>query len=1252
MKPVPSLHYPSSLPITHKRHEIVQTIRNNQVLILSGETGSGKTTQVPKMCLEAGLGQRGIVCCTQPRRIAALTIAARIAEELKREDLVGCRMRFHDTCSKSNQIRVLTDGILLSEAQNHSRLRQYSAIIIDEAHERSLNIDVLLGMMRRLVDKRTDLKLIITSATLDTDKFSRHFDNAPIIEVSGRTFPVDIRYRLPDSPELNSNSSLAEQTITTVRSIVDDSKRGDILAFLPTEQDIRETAALAAKDFGDYLNIRQLYARLPSGEQKKAFETGGRRKLVIATNVAETSLTIPGIRYVVDTGLARTSRYSPGAGTQGLPVEPISRASADQRAGRCGRVENGVCIRLYTEEDYLSRPLFTLPEIQRSNLAEVMLKLLDLNIPDIEKFPFVDPPDSAAIRDGLRTLNEIGAIVSAKVRTLTPDGKLMARLPLDPRLAKMLIHASRENCLGDVLPITAALSVREPWDVPTDNPGKAQSIHASFRYEFSDFVTRLNLWDSFRSSKDSGSFSGKLKRFCKLNYLSYRRMLEWIDVHRQLALIMEENGYRLRRTKSDAWTDKKGNFTPRYAAIHRSILSGLLSHIAQQEESRDYKAARNRIATLHPASALRKEPPEWIVAAEMIRTSRLFARSAATIDPIWLEELGSHLISKSWINPGWDKKTGTVLAEEQSRLYGFLVARGKTVPYGPIRFKETRDIFIRSALVESDSSDLSGYSFLKHNRQMLKRLEAMEIKLRRRDLLVGDEAIASFYDNRLPPDVLDVGTLNRALKSSKHLEKRLHLTEEDLLTGVDIQKDLQQFPDKVKLAGETWKLNYVFDPQSKRDGVTLNIPSGRLSQIQSPETDWMVPGLLKEKIEALMRGLPKPLRRKISPIADTAQAALKGMKRKMALIHSLSHWLYHERSIDIPPKDWNTDALPAYLKVRYRLLSDAGREVAAGYDIAHLEPANEGQRIKRLTPGGPASSYKLQHELIDLKDWPETMDVIPESVSIGGNAVLWAGLQDDKDSVSLRFFDLQTEADRSHAKGQVRLGLMYWAREMRGFRQQLQLSGQARALAHYLGGPLKLEDAVWERVAADIFAGELLRRRSEWQCLRENGGQKLFPSAQNSMAMISEILSAYGNLREQLTALAQKSYRRDFIAACLADADALLNRNFIADYPLAVWQSIPRWIKAMEVHARRGSNDPACEQRFSIAWTPLFNRYRDMEDNLSPMATDRKRQALAEAGILLEELRVALSAAGEIKPAGKISESRMKKILDEIERML
>ena len=920
--PVPV--YPEELPIVARRGEIVDAIRKHQVIVLSGETGSGKTTQIPKMCIEAGRGVDGLIGYTQPRRIAAITVAARIAEELGDEEIVGCKIRFHDSGVPGNYIRIMTDGILLAEARGHPSLNAYDTLIIDEAHERSLNIDVLLGMVRRLIDKRRNLKVIITSATLDTEKFSRHFRDAPIIEVSGRTYPVDMRYEEPVGED--ADLTLAERTAGAISRLVRESRDGDILAFLPTEQDIRDTMDLAAKEFSDRLNILPLFARLPASDQKKAFQQGGRRKLVVATNVAETSLTIPGIRYVVDSGLARISRYNPGTGTHGLPVDPISRASADQRAGRCGRVENGICIRMYSEEDYNSRPKFTLPEIKRTNLAEVILSLLDIGIRDIESFPFVDPPDSTGIRDGLRTLREIGALATeGSGRGLSKDGRLMARLPLDPRLAKVLLQADREGCLGDVLPITAALSLPDPRERPPEKAGSADKAHKAFIDEQSDFIGWLNIWDGFRTYRKKGSYSGKLKKFCNENYLSFRRMREWMDIHRQLALVMEENGYRPRRRDAEPSLDKKGNFSEHYAVIHRSLLSGFLSHIARREDQGVYEATRNRKARIHPGSALHKGSAPWIMAAEIVRTSRLYARSAAAIDPGWLIDLGSDLATRNWIDPHWSRKAGAVMATEQMRLYGFLISGDETVPFGPVRPAEARTIFIRTALVEGDIVETSSYAFLKANRRLFKRLADMEEKLRRRDLVAGEDAVAVFYSERLPRDVLDLGTLNRHIRDKG--DTMLMLSEDDLLTGVTDDEHLKAFPDSVVVAGDKWKLSYVFDRNSDRDGVTLKIPSGRLSDLTPGKTDWLVPGLLEEKVEALMRGLAKQYRRRLIPIHETAAAALSGMKPDDTdLIRSLTAWLYRERNIEIPLNAWNPEDIPVHLQVRFSLLDDSGQE--------------------------------------------------------------------------------------------------------------------------------------------------------------------------------------------------------------------------------------------------------------------------------------------------------------------------------------
>ena len=1297
--------YPEQLPVTRRRAEIIAAIRAHPVIIICGDTGSGKSTQIPKMCLEAAGEKRGLIGCTQPRRIAALTLAARIAHELGDRDAVGCRIRFHDSTAPGNRIRLMTDGILLSEAVRSPSLGAYHTIIVDEAHERSLNIDVLLGLLHGLIERRRDLKLIITSATLDTEKFAAHFGGAPIIKVSGRSFPVELRYEPPgegdqgkdDKNKGEAASSWAERASAAVERIVQESRRGDILVFLPTEQEIRDTVEIIRGRFAHLLDVLPLYSRLPASEQKKALAPGGRRRVVASTNVAETSLTIPGIRYVVDSGTARISRYNPGTGTRGLPVEAVSRASADQRAGRCGRVEDGVCIRLYSEEDYRSRPEYTPPEIQRTNLAEVILRLLDMGIESIESFPFVDSPAPAAIRDALRTLREIGALADGgkggenggaegakgsgvpkgsggrkgSGRHLSDEGRLMARLPLDPRLARMLIQADREGCLGDVLPVAAALSLGDPRETPPEKRGSAEAAHAKFRDERSDFAGRLNIWDAFRDSGLKGGYTGKLKRFCREHYLSFPRMREWMDVHRQLALLMEENGYRIRRWKTSAWADARGEMSSRYTAVHRSVLSGLLSHTARREEAGVYEASRNRRAVIHPGSGLKKSRAEWIVAAELVHTSRLFARSAAEIDPAWLIDLGAHLVKRSWVRPHWNRKRGAVTAEEQVRLFGFLIADSAVVPYAPVNPEEAREIFIRRALVEGDLERGGSRGFLAANETLRRRLEGMEAKLRRRDLVAGEDAAAAFYDARLPGDVLDRETLNRALKAGsaraaskdgfpeggskggspgsgahRGLEEHLRMRESDLLTGTDAAGGLELFPDGAAVAGETWKLSYLFDPDSPRDGVTLEIPPGRLGDLPPGGADWMVPGLLTEKAEALIRGLPKDLRKRLIPAAETAAAAVKGMKPEGDFFSALSRWLYRERGIDIPPNRWNPEALPRHLRVRLALLDESGREAAAARRQAGLTIPNKTSAF----PSPAADRFRRENERSGLTSWPGD---IPPSVPLPGGGLLHPALHDQGDSVSLHFLDNASDAEKQHSAGQRRLALIHWARPLRDLKRRFHLAGEARSAAIHLGGAAALEDALWERLLTDTFAASPVRLQSEWDTLLEQGGSRIHQAAPEYLSLITRICEALGRTRSALSRLAEKHpHRSGFVLTCLADAEALTKPDFIHRRSPSVWKALPRWLRALTVRAERGCADPMRERRFSEQLNPLRDRLAELTESLSPMASREKQAALDEAAVMMEELRTALWAAGEVKPAIKISESRMTKFLDEIERML
>ncbi len=1260
------LVYPENLPISSRRSEIIQAIQENPVLVLSGETGSGKTTQIPKMCLEAGRGTKGLIGCTQPRRIAAITVAERIAEELSSmpgsENLVGYKIRFREKLSAQNRIRILTDGMLLAETRSRPRLDMYDTLIIDEAHERSLNIDVLLGMLHGLVKKRRNLKVIITSATLDTQRFSRHFDNAPVIEVSGRTYPVDIRYRSSESE--GGELSLPEDTAGEIAGLVSKSSSGDILAFLPTEQDIRDTISIVSSIYSDRLNILPLYSRLPASEQKKVFLSGGKRKLVVATNVAETSLTIPGIRYVVDSGLARLSRYNPGTGTHGLPIEPISRAAASQRAGRCGRVQNGICIRMYTEESYQARPEFTLPEIRRTNLAEVILRLLDLGIQDIENFPFVDPPPGAGIQDGLRTLREIGALEesrrlgkskrsSRQSRRLSRTGRILASLPLDPRLARMLVEAHREGCLGDVLPLAAVLSIPDPRERPPEKAGSADQAHRRFQDGHSDFMGFLNIWDAFRTSQRKGSYSSRLKHFCRENYMSFRRMKEWMDVHRQLTLVMEEHGYHPRRLRAEPSVNSKGQFSHRYAAIHRAVLSGFLSHIARHEEKGIYEATRGRRLRVHPGSALSGKNHEWIMAAEIVRTSQLYGRIAAAVDPVWFLELGGSLLKRSWIEPRWNMKKGSVLATEQVRLYGFLISADKVIPYASVRPREARLIFIRSALVEEQLADPSSFAFMRENRQLIKEIQSLEDKLRRRDLFAGEDAVDAFYQKNIPQKVVDPGTLNRHIRESG--ENHLKMKREDLSTGISPNLSQQDFPETAEISGTQWKLSYCFEPGSDKDGVTLQIPSGHLSLLNPQDADWIVPGLLCERIEALMRGLPKAQRRQLIPIPQTARAASEALQGAGgSLAQNLSAWLFRERRVDIPPEDWNTEALPPHLRLRFSLLDEQGKEAASGRSPADLHSQKPEAKLS-----GAVSQWIKKHRRQGLTDFPDADNALPEFITLKGGIRVWPALTVPEkngsaaQTVSLDYYRDRAEAELHQAAAQKALARKYWNRELRDLRRTLVLSGQARVNAAYLGGASNIETAVLEDVLSEVFAARIIRRPDEWQALLKEGGAAFQSRARDRLVLAGRVLEAYGNTRQSLNKLAEGSHRKKFVLNCLNDARYMLGADFPQSSNPESWKALPRRLDAVVSRARKGAADPAKDEKARLVWEPLRDTWQQMVSSASgSFVSTEKKQALEEAGQMLQELYVALFAAGEIRPAGKVSESRLRRRLDEIRGML
>ena len=920
LRHIPRIDYPKNLPIVAKREEIIRAIQANQVLIVSGETGCGKSTQLPKMCLQAGRGIDGQIGCTQPRRIAATTIARRIAEELGEEvgQSVGYKIRFRDRTSRDAYIKIMTDGILLAETQGDPRLLEYDTLIIDEAHERSLNVDFTLGILRTLLPQRPELKVIITSATLETEKFSRAFQNAPLLHVSGRLYPVEVEYA-PIDPELENEGELTyvDMAVKSVDTLRANRRFGDILIFMPTEQDILETCERLEGRQYPSTTVLPLFARLPASDQGRVYSVQG-PKIVVATNVAETSLTIPGIKYVIDTGLARVSRYLPRTRTKSLPISPISRGSADQRKGRAGRVQKGVCIRLYTEEDYLSRPAHTVPEILRSNLAEVILRMLFLNLGHPDDFPFLDKPAERSVKDGFDLLLELGAIEKNSAgHVLTEKGKIMAQMPLDPRISRMMIEASREGCAEEVAVIASALSIQDPRERPAEKAALSDQALAPFKDPDSDFITLLNIWKRYHREWEALKTQNRMRKFCKNHFLSFPRMREWVYTHEQITSIMGKHPQTQVPQEPDS----------RYASVHRSILSGFLSNIAVKKEKNVYMAARGREVMVFPGSTLFNKNAAWIVAAEVVKTSRLFARTAAKIDPAWLETLGGSLCRSTYLEPHWDRNRGEVLAYEQVTLYGLVIIPKRPVSYGSINPEESHEIFIRSALVEEDLKER--FVFLVHNKALIRKVASMENKLRRRDILVSDEVIADFYSHRLK-GVYDVRTLKKIIKE-RESDDFLRMQESDLLLSSPDPEALALFPDQMAIGKARFKTSYKFAPGKEDDGVTVQIPLGFASRVPSEKLEWGVPGLLKEKITALLKGLPKSYRKQLVPVSRTADVVVKEMEENdESLFTSLSRFIYRRFGVDVPASAWSDTEVPHHLRMRISILDHTGRRNRLG----------------------------------------------------------------------------------------------------------------------------------------------------------------------------------------------------------------------------------------------------------------------------------------------------------------------------------
>ena len=1006
---VPKLHYPD-LPVTDKRHDIAEAIRKHQVVIVAGETGSGKTTQLPKICMEAGRGVQGMIGHTQPRRLAARTVAARIAEELQCElgSHVGYKVRFHDQVNENSYVKLMTDGILLAEIQSDRMLMQYDTLIIDEAHERSLNIDFILGYLKQLLPKRPDLKLIITSATIDPQRFSRHFGNAPVIEVSGRTYPVDVRYRPwqdeEDSDPLQGLFNAVDELCTE--------GLGDILIFMNGEREIRDTAdALRKRNLRD-TEILPLYSRLSNTEQNRVFSQHAGRRIVLATNVAETSLTVPGIRYVIDPGTARISRYSYKTKVQRLPIEAISQASANQRKGRCGRVAAGICIRLYSEQDFLGRPEFIDPEILRTNLASVILQMLALGLGDMSRFPFVEAPDNRHIKDGLRLLEELGAINGSidgqHPLRLTPLGRQLARVPLDPRLARMVLAAPQFGCLEEILIITSALSIQDPRERPMDKQQASDEKHRRFEDKDSDFQAFLNLWNYVQEQQQTLS-QNQFRKQCQKEFLSYLRLREWQDIHYQVRQATRELSLT---TNQDAAPEQ---------AIHSAILTGLLSHIGMKDGDKlEYIGARNARFMIFPGSGLFKKPPKWSMVAELTETSRLYGRTAARIQPEWIEPLAGHLLKRSYSDPRWSKKAGAVLASEKVTLYGITIVADREVQYGDIDPVISRELFIRRALVEGDFE--TRHRFFAENRKLLAEVEALEAKSRRRDILVDDETLFLFYDAHIPADVVSARHFDSWWKTaSKESPELLNFEREMLLQGDASHINEHDYPNQWVQGRLKFRLSYQFEPGEEADGVTVHIPLPLLNQVEPIGFDWLIPGMRHELLVALIKSLPKQWRKNFVPAPNYADALIASISPEQGpLLDAIERQLKRMSGLTVPRECWDWNSIADHLKMTFRVIDDKRKKVAESKDLLALKEQLRAQVQQTLSQ---VADDDIEQEGLTL--W--SFGPLPQEYSQkrGGFEVkAYPALVDQKDSVAIQLFDSPVAQQTAMWAGQRRLVLL------------------------------------------------------------------------------------------------------------------------------------------------------------------------------------------------------------------------------------
>lgn len=1232
------------LPVSGKREEIAALIEKHQVVVLAGETGSGKTTQIPKICLALGRGVSGMIGHTQPRRIAAHSVASRIAEELHSPlgEKVGYQVRFSDQSTDTTLVKVMTDGILLAEIQNDRYLSRYDTLIIDEAHERSLNIDFLLGYLKQLLPKRPDLKLIITSATIDVKRFSDHFDQAPIIEVSGRTYPVEVWYRPPferddDDSEADMNTAIVEAVheILEFEKHQDKQRGGDILVFLSGEREIREAADALRKAQINHLEVLPFYARLSMAEQQRVFAPHTGRRIVLATNVAETSITVPGIRYVIDPGYARISRYSYRTKVQRLPIEPVSQASANQRKGRCGRVSEGICIRLYSEEDFLARPAFTDAEILRTNLAAVILQMLQLRIGDIQAFPFIDPPDHRLINDGFKLLEELQAVTAQQ--KMTPMGQKLAQVTVDPRLARMLIAAGESGCVSEVLCIVSALSVQDPRERPVEKQQQADQQHARFKVDHSDFLGYVSLWNYLEGQRQQLS-QNQLRKLCKKEFISWLRWREWRDVHHQLRLLLKPLG--LRENQEPA----------HYDAIHQALLTGLLGNLGFNIEARDYLGARNRRFAIFPGSSQAKKTPKWIMAAELIETSRLYAHKVAKIEPEWALDAAAHLVKRHYFEPFYDSRSGQVMGYEKISLYGLTLIEKKRISYSQVDARLCREIFIRAALVEGQYGEHPKRKhhkgvindFFTHQQKLLDDLDDLEQKSRRRDILVDEQVLFDFYDERIPGTVINLAGFERWRKKAEAEEPQLLYIHRGMLMrhGADAVTEAQ-FPGELECKGMVFPLSYHFEPGHPDDGVSIHVPVSLLHEVPEPRLEWLVPGMLRDKCIALVKALPKPLRKHFVPVPDVVDKALAAMSAdNQSLAEALAHQLKRQKGIDIPLEQWALDEVDDFYRFNIKVVDDKGKTITASRNLTQLREQYRSQVQKNIQ----SAASNLEREGIDSWDFDQLDPVV--SLPRGGITIrAYTALVDKRTSVALQVIDNPLQARFLSRRGISRL-LFLTLRQPVKYLQKELFRGQELGLSvAAMGGRDEVADdlimaCICHLALEDI--NHLPQDRAAFDTCQAEVQDKLVPAARQLAEQLLVALRLLVELRKQLKQLKN----RIDLAFTLSDINDQLQRLFypgvLFDTPLDWLEHYPRYLRAIAVRLEKALLN-AQKDRLTI---PAISEARQRLDDWLAKEGDYAlafNPAAREYRWALEELRVSLFAQ-TLKTRFPVSEKRLDKL--------